>query len=197
MRKKELLGLILLVLGGGGIYLSVSNGPPQYLYLTAARDISPGQVVESQDFSLQSLHLAKASSHYVSGSAPVTGHRALRRISRGELVPRDALSSTTEVEQRRLLTFTVAKSDLPRGLKIGDLIDIYFFTIPTGSSVTEEIKLIDVRPRIRVQSIERDPNQVDSQVTISALFEASDSKDIMTLIATAKIALAQRFDDRE
>ena len=197
MRKKELLGLILLVLGGGGIYLSVSNGPPQYLYLTAARDISPGQVVESQDFSQQSLHLATASSLYVSGSALVTGHRALRRISRGELVPRDALSSTTEVEQRHLLTFTVAKSDLPRGLKIGDLIDIYFFTIPTGSSVTEEIKLIDVKPRIRVQSIERDPNQVDSQVTISALFEASDSKDIMTLIATAKIALAQRFDDRE
>lgn len=113
------------------------------------------------------------------------------------VVPRDALSSTTEVEQRRLLTFTVAKSDLPLGLKIGDLIDIYFFTIPTGSSVTEEIKLIDVMPRIRVQSIERDPNQVNSQVTISALFEASDSKDIMTLIATAKIALAQRFDDRE
>lgn len=197
MRKKELLGLILLVLGGGGIYLSVSNGPPQYLYLTAARDISPGQVVESKDFSQQYLHLAKASSHYVSGSAPVTGHRALRRISRGELVPRDALSSTTEVEQRRLLTFTVAKSDLPLGLKIGDLIDIYFFTIPTGSSVTEEIKLIDVIPRIRVQSIERDPNQVDSQVTISALFEASDSEGIMTLIATAKIALAQRFDDRE
>ncbi len=197
MRKKELLGLILLVLGGGGIYLSISSGPPKYLYLTAARDISPGQVVESQDFSQQSLHLATASSYYVSGSAPVIGHRALRRISRGELVPRDALSSTTEVEQRRLLTFTVAKSDLPLGLKIGDLIDIYFFTIPTGSSVTEEITLIDVMPRIRVQSIERDPNQVDSQVTISALFEASDSKDIMTLIATAKIALAQRFDDRE
>ena len=197
MRKRELLGLSLLILGGGGIYLSASNGPPEYQYLTAAREISPGEIVGSQDFSEQSLHLAAASSHYVSGSAQVSGHRALRRMSRGELIPRDALSSKIEVEQRRLLTFTVSKADLPPGLKTGDLIDIYYFTIPTGSSVTEEIKLIKVTSRIRVHSITKDPNQFDGQVTISALFEASDAREIMGLIVTSKIALAQRFDDGE
>ena len=195
MRKKELLGLLLLVIGVAGIYFSAKQSPAQYEYLTASRDISPGEIVVAQDFTQDSMSLSGAASRYVSAGVKLAGHRALRRITRGEIIPRDAFTSELEVEQRHLLTFTVAKSNLPRNLKVGNLIDIYFFSIPSGAALDGEIRLIKVANKIRVHTISFDENQIDSQVTISALFEASDSREYMRLIASSRIAVTQRFDD--
>lgn len=195
MRKKELLGFLLLIIGACGIYFSAKQSPTQFEYLTASRDISPGEVVATQDFTRASMSLFGAAPRYVSADIKLAGHRSLRTIARGEIVPRDALTSMIEIEHRHLLTFTVAKSSLPHDLKVGDLIDIYFFSIPNGAAVDEEIQLLKIVPKIRVYGLATDENQIDGQVNISALFEASDSGEYMTLIATARIAVTQRFDD--
>ena len=195
MRKKELLGLSLLILGAVGIYFSAKQTPNKFEYLTATRDISPGDVVAAADFASSSMDLSKSASRYVSAGVQLAGHRALRRISRGEIIPRDALTSEIEIERRHLLTFTVGKSSSPHDLKVGDLVDIYFFSIPSGAALSEEIRLLKVAPKIRVHAIYVDENQVDGPLTISALFEERDSGEFMRLIATSRISLAQRFDD--
>ena len=195
MRKKELLGLSLLLVGAVGIYFSAKQTPAKYEYLTATRDISPGDIVTSADFARSSMDLSKSAAKYVSAGVRLTGHRSLRRISRGEIIPRDALTREIEIERRHLLTFTVAKSSSPRTLKVGDLVDIYFFSISSGAALTEEIRLLKVAPKIRVHTISVDENQIDGPLTISALIEERNSTEYMTLIATSRIALVQRFDD--
>lgn len=197
MRKRELLGLILLLVGASGIYFSVRQAPPQYVYLTASRDISAGEVVASDDFARASLNLSNAAALYVSGDVELLGHRTLRKIARGEVVPRDAVTEVIEVEERQLITFTVEPMNFPAALTIGDVIDMYFFSIPTGSVDAEKVQLLRVLERIRVRSITKSENQIDGHVMISALFSKNDVRDVMTLIANSRITIAQRFDDNE
>lgn len=197
MRKREILGLVLLIAGASGIFLSVRQSPPQYVYLTAGRDIFPGEIVANSDFRTQSLYLASSASRYVSGDMKLQGHRSLRKISRGEVIPRDALTSESEIEERRLVTFQVSLSEAPPTLEVGDLIDIYFFSIAPTDIGGDQATLIDVVEKIRIKEISKGSEGLDGKVTISALFVQEIAPDVMTMLASAKISVAQRFDSDE
>lgn len=197
MRKREILGLVLLIAGASGIFLSVRQSPPQYVYLTAGRDIFPGEIVANSDFRTQSLYLASSASQYVSGDMKLQGHRSLRKISRGEVIPRDALTSESEIEERRLVTFQVLLSEAPPTLEVGDLIDIYFFSIAPTDIGGDQATLIDVVEKIRIKEISKGSEGLDGKVTISALFVQEIAPDVMTMLASAKISVAQRFDSDE
>lgn len=197
MRKRELVGLVFLIIGASGVYLSVRQTPPQYIYLTASRDISVGEIVSEQDFTPESLYLSNSENKYVSGSFDLDGHRALRSITRGEIIPRAAITSEIEVEERRLLTFVVAKSQAPEQLKSGDVIDLYFFSIPSNIALNEPAKLITVVEQVRIRAVENGQAQFDGKMTISALFDKNQTREIITLLANSSIAVAQRFDHHD
>lgn len=197
MRKREILGLLFLVIGASGVFLTVRQAPPQFVYLTASRDISSGEIVKKSDFNQESLYLSRSAEHYISANAQINGHRALRRIGRGELVPRDSLTSQVEVEHRHLLTFKVSQSESPQNLAVGDLIDIYFFSVPSSGLLDEKAELIKVVRKVRIQYITSDKNRMDDRLTISALFDEDESEEVMTLISRSKISVSQRFDDGE
>lgn len=194
MRKRELIGVVFLIIGASGVFLSIRQSPPQFLYLTATRDIWPGEIVSSADFESQSLYLSDSGGKYVSGDVKLNGHKSVRMIARGEVIPRAAFTSQAKEENRRLLTFVVPKIQMPKSLKPGDLIDIYFFSIPDLQSSGEPSELDTVIEKIRVKSIDHDDAQLGGKVTISALFEEEKAREIMTLIARSTIAIAQRFD---
>ena len=197
MRKREILGLLFLVIGASGVLLSVRQAPPQFVYLTAGRDISSGEIVKKADFNEESLYLSSSAERYISANAQISGHRALRRINRGELVPRDSLTSQVEVEYRHLLTFKVSQSESPQTLAEGDLIDIYFFSVPSSGLLEEKAELVKVVKKVRIQFISSDKNRMDDRLTISAFFDKEESEEVMTLITRSKIMVAQRFDDGE
>lgn len=197
MRKRELLGMIFLIIGAGGVYLSVQKSPPQYIYLTANRDISPGEVVSTGDFAPQSFFLSTSGDRYVSGKSDLGGHRAIRTIARGEIIPRSAITSEKKIEERRLLTFVVAKSNAPKALQSGDLIDIFFFTPANSLDPGEVVELSSVIEKITVKEIDQDDVQLEGKLTISAFFDMARTPEIMTLIARSNISIAQRFDENE
>ena len=197
MRKREILGLLFLVIGASGVFLSVRQAPPQYVYLTASRDISSGEIVKKSDFSRESLYLSSSATRYISANAKVSGHRALRSMSKGELVPRDSLTSQVEVEERHLLTFKVSQSESPQNLTSGDVIDIYFFSVPSSGVIDERVELVKIIQQIKIQDISIDKNRMDDRLTISALFDKDESEEVMTLITQCKISISQRFDNGE
>jgi hypothetical protein len=197
MRKREVLGLIFLVVGAVGVYISVRLTPPQYVYLTAGRDISPGEVIASDDFVRESLFLSTAGNKYVTGDFILAGHRALRKIARGEIIPRGALTSEREMEERHLVTFTIPTSHIPEKLQAGNLIDIYFFTVKNQGALDEKFELAKVLSKARIQSIQSKDGQLDGQVTISVLVDQKESGEIISLITNSRLAIAQRFDDNE
>ena len=197
MRKRELLGLIFLVIGAIGVFMSVRQTPPQHVYLTASRDISPGEVVGSEDFLRDSLFLSNSADKYVTGDIKLVGYRALRKIARGEVVPRAALTREREIEERHLVTFTLPKTHIPANLQVGNLIDIYFFTTTNRGALDEQFDLTKVLTKVRVQSMQTKDVQIDGQVTISVLVDQKESSEVISLITSSRISIAQRFDDNE
>ena len=195
MRKKEIVGLLFLIVGAAGIYLSVQRSAPEYIYLIAKRDITPGEIISSSDLVRKSMNLSESSNLYLSGDAKFQSRRTLRRIGSGEAIPRDALTAEVESESRRLITFSLPKNRVPSTLSSGDLADIYFFNNPEFSGNSEKISLIKIFEKIRVKSVDRQSTQLDGSVTLTAYLEESDAIEFATLLASSVLSLAQRFDD--
>jgi hypothetical protein len=197
MRKRELLGLIFLVLGATGVYLSVRHTPPQYVYLTAVRDIAPGEVVGDGDFLPESLFLSTSANLYVSGEFQLAGHRSLRKIARGEIIPRAALTSEPEIEERHLVTFSLPTAQSPDKLQSGTLIDIYFFKVSNQGALDEQFELTRVLPKVRIQSVHSQESQLAGELTISVLVDPKEAGEVLSLISSSRIFITQRFDDHE
>ena len=195
MRKREVLGIALLIFGSTGIFLSIKNATPQYVYLTAKRDISPGEILARNDFRSVSLYLADAAVEYVGAEVNLDSHRSLRRIKSGEIIPRDAITRSREIESRGLITFPVESSKIPTDLSKGSVIDLYFFSRATLGVQSEQTELVENFPRLRIQQISMPTGQLDGDSLISIFVAQSDVSRLLQLISTCSISISQRFDD--
>lgn len=195
MRKREILGLVLLLVGASGIFLSAKDSAPQNVYLTAKRDISPGEIVKKGDFREISLYLADSAGEYIGAEINLDSHRSLRKIKSGEIVPRDAISGATESESRRLVTFNVESSKIPPNLKEGSLIDLYFFSRPDLGTSSSQIELVESFLYLRIHEITLPTVQLDGNTLISVLVDEMDVARLLQLISTCAISISQRFDD--
>lgn len=199
-RKRELAGLLLLVVGATGIYLSVERSAPTYIYLTAKRDISPGELVSSTDFSSAPFSLGRSAPQYISGDAKFNGRRSLRKIDSGELVPRNAITMEAAIEKRQLITFTIPAVRVSKNVNRNSVIDIYFFgSNEVGGGVADESKptVEKVFERVRIAAIERGSSQFDGDVSISILIESEKVLEFMTELSHSAVYVSERFDDVE
>ena len=195
MRKKEIAGLVLLIVGAIGIYLSVQRSTPEYVFLTAKRNIAPGETISTADFVGKKLNLGEAASLYLGGDAKFRARRALRSINTGEVVPREAVTMEEFTETRRLIGFSVPNSKLPNGLKVGDLFDLYFFTQPQNNGSQSPVELARVYEKLRVFSLQKDSSQLDGKISLNAFIESTDVGEFLTYVERSSITIVKRFDE--
>ena len=195
MRKKEIAGLVLLIVGAIGIYLSVQRSTPEYVFLTAKRNITPGETISTTDFVGKKMNLGEAASLYLGGDAKFRARRALRSIKTGEVVPREAVTMDEFMETRRLIGFSVPNSKLPNGLKVGDLFDLYFFTQPQNNGSQSPVELARVYEKLRVFSLQKDSSQLDGKISLNAFIESTDVGEFLTYVERSSITIVKRFDE--
>jgi hypothetical protein len=195
MRKREVVALIFLIVGAGGIFLSVKGTAPQYEYLTAKRDIFPGEILESGDFRGVTLNLSDAAVAYVSAETDLNSHRSLRKIKSGEIIPRDAISRIKDIESRRLVTLSIEREKFSVNLKKGALVDLYFFSKPTLDVIPKPIELVETFPQVRIHELSTPTAQLEEKALFSILVEDANVARILELISTCTLSLSQRFDD--
>lgn len=195
MRKKEIIGLLLLAVGAGGIYLSAQRSTPRYIYLTARHDIQQGDLVSDSDFVGTSLYLSDKGKYYITGDSRFTSRRSLRKIQLGEIVPRDAITAETEIEDRKLITFTVNETQTPAGIESGDLIDIHFMTTQDSAALERKIEPVKVFEKLRIKTISKSSTQLDGKFIVGVLIDGDLASEMVTLISKCSVVLVQRFDE--
>ena len=195
MRKREIIGIGLLIVGAAGMFLSIRNSTPHSVYLVATRDVAPGAHVSATDFVKMPLDLRGASTYYISAAAKFSNRQSLRRIKKGEIIPRDAISEAESIEKRKEVPLTLTSSKIPPDLKSGDQVDIYFFKVPRDDLMNKTVELLKSYERVRIYSVTKPDGQFNGEVTATILINPEDVQRFLTLQVSSELLLVKSLDD--
>lgn len=115
-----LLVLVSVVIGARIIAAADDTVP----VLVAADDLVPGQPLTTELVETRGVLIDQGLDHYFTGEVG-EGHVVVRPVSRGELLPRSAVSPVTEIEAVRYVTVPVQPQEMPTGLEAGGLVDVW------------------------------------------------------------------------
>lgn len=195
MRKKEFVGIGLVIIGAAGMLFSMRDLAPQSAYFVATHDVAPGEHLSSTDFNRIPLELREAATHYIGASAQFSNRKALRRIKKGEIIPRDAISQAESIEQRKQVTFALASSKIPQDLQSGDLVDIYFFKVPNRDLPNESVELLKSYEKVRVYSVSKSDSQFNGEQTVTLLLNPDDVREFLALLVFTELTLVKGLSD--
>lgn len=96
------------------------------LVYAVSRDLTAGSVLQAGDLQQVRVRLFDNADRYVAvGSAPISGYVVRRAVSRGELLPRAALSVPQKDVDFRFVTVPVHHGHFPAGLQRDQQVDVW------------------------------------------------------------------------
>jgi hypothetical protein len=101
-------------------------------YWVAAKELTPGHIVDTTDFIPAKGSFSKEASGYITSSQNPVGYSIAKHVSTGEYLNQSALVESTGESNVKLLSFSAAASDLPSQVHIGDAVNLYQVVNDTG-----------------------------------------------------------------
>jgi hypothetical protein len=101
-------------------------------YWVAAKDLTPGHMVDSTDFIKVKASFSREASGYIQSNQNPVGYSVARLITAGEYLNQSALVESNGDSNVKLLSFASAAADLPSGIHIGDAVNLYQVVNDTG-----------------------------------------------------------------
>ena len=94
-------------------------------YWVAIRDLTPGHIVDSQDFMAKKGAFARESNGYIFATQSPIGYSIAKFVAAGEYLHESALVESNEEGSVKLLSFAVSAPDLPPVIRVGDLVNLH------------------------------------------------------------------------
>ena len=120
-------------------------------YWVAAKDLTPGHLVDSTDFIETKASFGQNAFGYIQISQSPVGYSISRFVAAGEYLNRIALLENQGESNVKLLSFAASAADLPSRVQIGDLVNLYQVVNDTGDGkefpsqlVIESVYIVDL-----------------------------------------------------
>lgn len=118
-----IVGLVLVALSIGGVWLVVSSAATTSPVLQATRTIVEGEALASGDFRVVEVNLGTVTDAYVAPQALRPGQVANRTLSDGELLPAAVVS---DAEASRTTTVVIDSSTgVPEQVRTGSVVELW------------------------------------------------------------------------
>ena len=131
-----------------GLAVVVNN---RSTYWVAARDLTPGHVIDSTDLIEMKASFAHEANGYIQANQNAVGYSISRLVIAGEYLNESALVENDGESNLKLLSFAAAAADLPSGIRIGDAVNLYQVINDSGDGrevpavlVIEGVYLVDL-----------------------------------------------------
>lgn len=120
-------------------------------YWVAAKDLTPGHLVDSTDFIETKASFGQNAYGYIQASQSPVGYSISRFVAAGEYLNQIALLENQGESNVKLLSFAASAADLPSRVQIGDLVNLYQVVNDTGDGkefpsqlVIESVYIVDL-----------------------------------------------------
>ena len=118
-----LIGVALVALSIGGVWLIVAASDDATPLLRATRTITEGEVLTSDDFQVVEVGMGSLADGYLAPEDLRSGRIAGRTIEKGEIVP---VSALTDADRLRTTTVVIDSSNgIPEGVHTGTVVEVW------------------------------------------------------------------------
>jgi hypothetical protein len=111
-------------------------------YWVAAKDLTPGHMIDSTDFVEVKGSFGKGASGYISSNQSPVGYSISKFLVAGEYLNQSSLLENRGESNVKLLSFAASAADLPIRVRIGDLVNLYQVVNDTGDGKEIPCELI-------------------------------------------------------
>lgn len=94
-------------------------------YWVAAKDLTPGHLIESTDFVEAKGAFGSQAHGYIESNLDLSGYAISKYVAAGEYLNQSALVQATNAREVKLLSFAATAADLPSAVRVGDTVNLY------------------------------------------------------------------------
>lgn len=174
-----LIGLALVALSIGGVWILVSSIGRTMPVLRAAHTIVQGDPLASDDFEVIEVSLGRLADDYLSPGDLEDGTVAARTLLDGELVPR---SATADASSDRMTTVVVESSTgIPSDVRTGSVVDLWQAP-PLDDGRIHDTPRILAADVIVATVVEPEGMLAGDGVTVEIVIDRADVGDVLSAI---------------
>lgn len=174
-----LVGIGLVVLSVTGVWLLVTNADATAPVLQAARTITEGETLTSDDLRVVEVGLGPLSDRYLSPQDLQPGQIAARTLAKGELVPSSA--SVDADAGRTTVVVVESGTPLPADLSAGSTVDVWAAS-PIDDGRSFEAPRILVAGAVVRSVVEQEGMLADADVDVELVVDRADVADVLAAI---------------
>ena len=182
-----ILGLLLIAISVVGVWLVIEANNRTEEFLVAAKPASSGSVITEGSFRVVRMNLGDSARLYLRPGDLEPGNYLLNTMEVGQLVALGSVASAIiDARQPVVITSTMP---LPRGVGVGDFVDIWVSEAQEGGSFAApmtlvlDAEIVDVAESSGVMADQQPRVQVLVPVeSVSPILDAVASKDALSMI---------------
>jgi hypothetical protein len=187
VRRNLFLGMLLISISMGGVWWLIEANNRTEEFLVAAKPATSGSMITESSFRVVSLNLGESSRLYLKPGDLEPGNYLLNTMAVGQLVALGSVASAIiDARQPVVITSTMP---LPRGVGVGDFVDIWVSESQEGGRFAEPLTLVldaeivDITTATGVMADQQPQVQVLVPVeSVSPILDAVASKHALSLI---------------
>jgi hypothetical protein len=187
VRRNLFLGMLLISISMGGVWWLIEANNRTEEFLVAAKPATSGSMITESSFRVVSLNLGESSRLYLKPGDLEPGNYLLNTMAVGQLVALGSVASAIiDARQPVVITSTMP---LPRGVGVGDFVDIWVSESQEGGLFAEPLTLVldaeivDITTATGVMADQQPQVQVLVPVeSVSPILDAVASKHALSLI---------------
>jgi hypothetical protein len=186
-RRNMILGLLLIAVSVVGVWLVIEANNRTEEFLVAAKPASSGSIITESSFRVVRMNLGESARLYLRPGDSEPGNYLLNTMEVGQLVALGSVASAIiDARQPVVITSTMP---LPRGVGVGDFVDIWVSEAQEGGSFAApmtlvlDAEIVDVAEASGVMADQQPRVQVLVPVeSVSPILDAVASKDALSMI---------------
>jgi hypothetical protein len=150
-------------------------------YWSARVNLIAGNVLTARNIEAVPVALNQSGDKYLTAKSEIVGTVVVRNVKKGELLPLDSLSSDRHYFDFVSLPISVKRSDLPKDLIEGELVNVYQVGDPNlATSISQPILVLS---KVSILGIDKSGSNMGGSQTLTLSTRASDV--LIALKATA------------
>lgn len=192
LNLRMLFGIFLVSISFISAYLISSSTNRMVTVWSSTIDLAPGMTITAADIERTQVQLPYNSELYLDGNSEIVGSHVIRKVGAAELIPAYSLSPEP-ISDLREVPIALSASQMPFGLKVGQLVDVYaianeqFSSISASKKDSAEILLSN----IAVNGIDMEASKLGGEVGVTLLVPKEWVTRIVSSMANSDFLLVK------
>lgn len=178
-----LIGIALVALSIGGVWLVLSSSGSTTPVLVASRTIVRGEALTSDDMQVVEANLGALTGDYVQPEGLGSGDIAARTLVEGELIPRSAVAGAGAL---RTTTVVIESRGIPAEVVAGTVVEVWQAMPPDEAGTTSAPRVL-IADAVVSSLVTRDGVLASDDTGVELVIDRTEVADVLAAVTAGAV----------